>query len=46
MNGHCVAEGKIVVTFKDSGKFNTRYSTLELQSAAPLWRTAWVVTRP
>ena len=29
-------EGKIVVCFKGSGKFNTRYSTLEFQDAANL----------
>ena len=28
--------GKIVVAFKNSGKFNTRYSTLEFQDAANL----------
>jgi uncharacterized protein YdhG (YjbR/CyaY superfamily) len=29
-------EGKVVVTFKHSGKFNSRYSTLEFQDAANL----------
>jgi uncharacterized protein YdhG (YjbR/CyaY superfamily) len=28
--------GKVVVAFKNSGKFNTRYSTLEFQDAANL----------
>jgi uncharacterized protein YdhG (YjbR/CyaY superfamily) len=30
------ADGKVVVAFKNSGKFNTRYSTLEFQDAANL----------
>ncbi len=30
------AEVKIAVTFKDSGRFNTRYSTLEFQDTASL----------
>jgi uncharacterized protein YdhG (YjbR/CyaY superfamily) len=29
-------EGKVVVAFKNSGKFGTRYSTLEFQDAAKL----------
>jgi uncharacterized protein YdhG (YjbR/CyaY superfamily) len=29
-------DGKVVVSFKNSGKFNTRYSTLEFQDAANL----------
>jgi uncharacterized protein YdhG (YjbR/CyaY superfamily) len=29
-------EGKVVVAFKNSGKFNLRYSTLEFQDAAKL----------
>jgi len=36
MPAYANAEGKIVVTFKNSGKFNTRYSTLEFQDAANL----------
>ncbi|GAA2707049.1 iron chaperone [Micromonospora olivasterospora] len=29
-------DGKVLVAFKNSGKFNTRYSTLEFQDAAKL----------
>jgi uncharacterized protein YdhG (YjbR/CyaY superfamily) len=29
-------DGKVVVSFKNSGKFNQRYSTLEFQDAANL----------
>ena len=36
MPAYANAEGKIVVAFKNSGKFNTRYSTLEFQDAANL----------
>jgi len=36
MPAYANAEGKIVVCFKNSGKFNTRYSTLEFQDAATL----------
>jgi len=36
MPAYANAEGKIVVCFKNSGKFNTRYSTLEFQDAASL----------
>ena len=36
MPAYANAEGKIVVSFKNSGKFNTRYSTLEFQDAAHL----------
>ena len=36
MPAYANAEGKIVVAFKNSGKFNTRYSTLEFQDAARL----------
>jgi uncharacterized protein YdhG (YjbR/CyaY superfamily) len=36
MPAYANAEGKIVVCFKNSGKFNTRYSTLEFQDAAKL----------
>src|SRR3984885_3118341 len=36
MPAYANAEGKIVVCFKNSGKFNTRYSTLEFQDAAHL----------
>ena len=36
MPAYANAEGKIVVSFKNSGKFGTRYSTLEFQDAAHL----------
>jgi uncharacterized protein YdhG (YjbR/CyaY superfamily) len=36
MPAYANAEGKVVVSFKNSGKFNTRYSTLEFQDAASL----------
>jgi uncharacterized protein YdhG (YjbR/CyaY superfamily) len=36
MPAYANAEGKIVVCFKNSGKFSTRYSTLEFQDAANL----------
>ena len=36
MPAYANSEGKIVVAFKNSGKFNTRYSTLEFQDAAHL----------
>ena len=36
MPAYADAEGKVVVCFKNSGKFNTRYSTLEFQDAAHL----------
>ena len=36
MPAYADAEGKIVVCFKNSGKFGTRYSTLEFQDAANL----------
>ncbi len=36
MPAYASADGKIVVSFKNSGKFSTRYSTLEFQDAAHL----------
>jgi uncharacterized protein YdhG (YjbR/CyaY superfamily) len=36
MPAYADAAGKIVFCFKNSGKFNTRYSTLEFQDAAHL----------
>lgn len=36
MPAYANADGKIVVSFKNSGKFSTRYSTLEFQDAANL----------
>lgn len=36
MPAYVNADGKVVVAFKNSGKFNTRYSTLEFQDPAAL----------
>jgi uncharacterized protein YdhG (YjbR/CyaY superfamily) len=36
MPAYANADGKVVVCFKNSGKFNIRYSTLEFQDAANL----------
>ena len=36
MPAYADSEGKIVFCFKNSGKFGTRYSTLEFQDAANL----------
>jgi uncharacterized protein YdhG (YjbR/CyaY superfamily) len=36
MPAYTNVDGKVVVSFKNSGKFNTRYSTLEFQDAAKL----------
>lgn len=36
MPAYANAEGKVVVAFKNSGKFGSRYSTLEFQDAARL----------
>ncbi len=36
MPAYATPEGKVLVCFKNSGKFNTRYSTLEFQDAARL----------
>jgi uncharacterized protein YdhG (YjbR/CyaY superfamily) len=36
MPAYANAQDKVVVTFKNSGKFSTRYSTLEFQDAANL----------
>lgn len=36
MPAYANADGKVVFCFKNSGKFNTRYSTLEFQDAAHL----------
>lgn len=36
MPAYADAIGKIVFCFKNAGKFNTRYSTLEFQDAAHL----------
>ena len=36
MPAYANADGKVVVAFKNAGKFNLRYSTLEFQDAANL----------
>lgn len=36
MPAYANAEGKVVFCFKNAGKFNTRYSTIEFQDAAHL----------
>ncbi|WP_104087149.1 iron chaperone [Arthrobacter sp. GMC3] len=36
MPAYANADGKVVFCFKNSGKFNTRYSTIEFQDAANL----------
>jgi len=36
MPAYANEDGKVVVAFKNAGKFNTRYSTLEFQDAAHL----------
>ncbi len=50
MPAYANTEGKIVVAFKNSGKFNTRYSTLEFQDAANLddgdvWPVSWALPK-
>ena len=49
MPAYTNADGKIVVAFKNSGKFDTRYSTLEFQDAASLddgemWPVSFALT--
>jgi uncharacterized protein YdhG (YjbR/CyaY superfamily) len=49
MPAYTDADGKVVVAFKNSGKFNTRYSTLEFQDAARLddgdmWPVSYALT--
>lgn len=49
MPAYTNAEDKIVVAFKNAGKFNTRYSTLEFQEAArlddgDLWPVSFAIT--
>jgi uncharacterized protein YdhG (YjbR/CyaY superfamily) len=49
MPAYTNADGKLVVAFKNSGKFNTRYSTLEFQDAANLddremWPVSYALT--
>jgi uncharacterized protein YdhG (YjbR/CyaY superfamily) len=50
MPAYANAAGKIVVAFKSSGKFNTRYSTLEFQDASNLddgemWPVSYALTQ-
>jgi uncharacterized protein YdhG (YjbR/CyaY superfamily) len=50
MPAYANAAGKIVVALKNSGKFNTRYSTLEFQDAANLddgemWPVTYAITK-
>jgi uncharacterized protein YdhG (YjbR/CyaY superfamily) len=50
MPAYANADGKIVVAFKNSGKFNARYSTLEFQDAATLddgqmWPVSYALTK-
>ncbi|MHB8293786.1 MAG: iron chaperone [Acidimicrobiales bacterium] len=50
MPAYANADGKVVVAFKDSGKFNTRYSTLEFQDPAALdegdmWPVSYAIAR-
>jgi len=49
MPAYTNADGKVVVAFKNSGKFDTRYSTLEFQDAANLddgemWPVSFALT--
>jgi len=49
MPAYTNADGKIVVAFKNSGKFNQRYSTLEFQDSASLddgeiWPVSFAIT--
>jgi uncharacterized protein YdhG (YjbR/CyaY superfamily) len=48
MPAYTNADGKVVVAFKNAGKFNLRYSTLEFQDAATLddgdmWPVSWAL---
>ena len=50
MPAYANAAGKVVVAFKNSGKFNLRYSTLEFQDAANLddgeiWPVSYALTK-
>jgi uncharacterized protein YdhG (YjbR/CyaY superfamily) len=50
MPAYADAAGKVVVAFKNSGKFNARYSTLEFQDAANLddgdvWPVSFALTK-
>lgn len=50
MPAYVNADGKVVVAFKNSGKFGTRYSTLEFQDPAALdegdmWPVSYAIAR-
>ena len=50
MPAYANADGKVVVAFKNAGKFNLRYSTLEFQDAAHLddgdvWSVGFALVR-
>jgi uncharacterized protein YdhG (YjbR/CyaY superfamily) len=50
MPAYANADGKIVVAFKNAGKFNTRYSTLEFQDPSNLddgemWPVSFALTK-
>ena len=50
MPAYTNADGKVVVSFKNSGKFNQRYSTLEFQDTANLddgdmWPVAYALVK-
>jgi len=50
MPAYANADGKVVFCFKNAGKFNTRYSTLEFQDAARLddgeiWPVSWALDK-
>jgi uncharacterized protein YdhG (YjbR/CyaY superfamily) len=50
MPAYCNADGKVVVFFQDSGKFNYRYSTLGFQDTANLddgdvWPTSYALMK-
>jgi uncharacterized protein YdhG (YjbR/CyaY superfamily) len=50
MPAYANADGKVVVAFKNAGKFNLRYSTLEFQDAARLddgdvWPVSFALAR-
>jgi uncharacterized protein YdhG (YjbR/CyaY superfamily) len=50
MPAYANEDGKVVVAFKNAGKFNLRYSTLEFQDASHLddgdmWPVSWALTK-
>jgi hypothetical protein len=50
MPAYANADGKVVVSFKNAGKFGQRYSTLEFQDSAHLddgdvWPVSYALTR-